>query len=177
MIRRPPRSTLFPYTTLFRSSHMRAPDEVDCGRGYEWWLMREARRRNPHIKLGALPWAFPGWVTPWSQEHVDYVISWLRCARRHGLEIDHVGGWNERGFEPGFFKRLDAQLPAAGFPDVKILADDSYTWGVATAMRADPAFAAAVDIVGQHYPCGIGASDSVSCTSSEDARALGKPLW
>src|SRR2546422_6914489 len=24
MIRRPPRSTLFPYTTLFRSSHMRA---------------------------------------------------------------------------------------------------------------------------------------------------------
>src|SRR3712207_8489442 len=26
MIRRPPRSTLFPYTTLFRSSYMEAPD-------------------------------------------------------------------------------------------------------------------------------------------------------
>src|SRR5256885_6091435 len=25
MIRRPPRSTLFPYTTLFRSDHLRAP--------------------------------------------------------------------------------------------------------------------------------------------------------
>src|SRR5256885_6918708 len=28
MIRRPPRSTLFPYTTLFRSEHLRAPMEV-----------------------------------------------------------------------------------------------------------------------------------------------------
>src|SRR5947199_6270725 len=28
MIRRPPRSTLFPYTTLFRSSNMRQVDEV-----------------------------------------------------------------------------------------------------------------------------------------------------
>src|SRR6266852_9800869 len=26
MIRRPPRSTLFPYTTLFRSQHLSAPD-------------------------------------------------------------------------------------------------------------------------------------------------------
>src|SRR5688572_32179165 len=30
MIRRPPRSTLFPYTTLFRS--------LLCGKRYAWWL-------------------------------------------------------------------------------------------------------------------------------------------
>src|SRR2546430_3639348 len=29
MIRRPPRSTLFPYTTLFRSSHDEASDQTD----------------------------------------------------------------------------------------------------------------------------------------------------
>src|SRR2546425_9541364 len=29
MIRRPPRSTLFPYTTLFRSRHARADEPVD----------------------------------------------------------------------------------------------------------------------------------------------------
>src|SRR5262245_65909773 len=29
MIRRPPRSTLFPYTTLFRSRGLRAGDQVD----------------------------------------------------------------------------------------------------------------------------------------------------
>src|SRR2546426_7370757 len=35
MIRRPPRSTLFPYTTLFRSVHGRhlLPVAVRCGRG------------------------------------------------------------------------------------------------------------------------------------------------
>src|SRR5256885_12720704 len=32
MIRRPPRSTLFPYTTLFRSRHAGDPDQVRTGR-------------------------------------------------------------------------------------------------------------------------------------------------
>src|SRR3712207_9532808 len=31
MIRRPPRSTLFPYTTLFRSSDAKSPDEALAG--------------------------------------------------------------------------------------------------------------------------------------------------
>lgn len=61
-------------------SHEREQGEVDCTRGYEWWLMKEARARNPEIKLGALIWSFPGWVVPWSQQHIDYVIDWLRCA-------------------------------------------------------------------------------------------------
>src|SRR3712207_7454009 len=30
MIRRPPRSTLFPYTTLFRSYRLRCPSEILC---------------------------------------------------------------------------------------------------------------------------------------------------
>src|SRR5258707_10832916 len=33
MIRRPPRSTLFPYTTLFRSKHAQAPGRARLGRG------------------------------------------------------------------------------------------------------------------------------------------------
>src|ERR1017187_10986753 len=31
MMRRPPRSTLFPYTTLFRSLHVGVADELDVG--------------------------------------------------------------------------------------------------------------------------------------------------
>src|SRR2546430_10673002 len=42
MIRRPPRSTLFPYTTLFRS----APDEVED-------LRRGRRHADLHVVLGA----------------------------------------------------------------------------------------------------------------------------
>jgi len=31
-------------------------------RGYEGWLMREARRRNPAIYLDVLQWGAPGWI-------------------------------------------------------------------------------------------------------------------
>src|SRR2546425_8095048 len=51
MIRRPPRSTLFPYTTLFRS-HM-----VDFFTSFEWW------KTEPHDELvnnGAFCLAEPG---------------------------------------------------------------------------------------------------------------------
>src|SRR5690554_7544783 len=44
MIRRPPRSTLFPYTTLFRSS------------GYRWRLLRDGRRwRSPSFSIASWP--------------------------------------------------------------------------------------------------------------------------
>ena len=29
-------------------------------RGYEFWLMKEARNRNPRIMLDCLPWSYPG---------------------------------------------------------------------------------------------------------------------
>lgn len=40
---------------------MRTPDEVDCTRGYEWWLMAEAKERNPEIAFYGLAWGAPGW--------------------------------------------------------------------------------------------------------------------
>src|SRR2546425_6631109 len=35
MIRRPPRSTLFPYTTLFRSKQIAGTDASECGEGLQ----------------------------------------------------------------------------------------------------------------------------------------------
>jgi hypothetical protein len=32
-------------------SHMHERDDLSCNRGYEWWLMAEAKKRNP----GAFP--------------------------------------------------------------------------------------------------------------------------
>ena len=43
-------------------SHMRHRSDHDYNRGYEWWLMEEAHRRNPNIILDALPWGAPGWI-------------------------------------------------------------------------------------------------------------------
>src|SRR2546425_6001805 len=56
MIRRPPRSTLFPYTTLFRSVHMRLDDEYDrgCRRrgGVVGELADAARDEHANVPLG-----------------------------------------------------------------------------------------------------------------------------
>ena len=41
---------------------MRSANEIDCNRGYEWGLMKEATKRNPNITLYGLPWAWPAWL-------------------------------------------------------------------------------------------------------------------
>ena len=43
-------------------SHMRTRQDHDYSRGYEWWLMEEAHRRNPKIILDSLAWGAPGWI-------------------------------------------------------------------------------------------------------------------
>src|SRR3712207_8984022 len=73
MIRRPPRSTLFPYTTLFRSP---APDRADrgarrgCGGRAGGGLCRESRRPGG----GATPTA-PGGDAQRSEEHTSELQS------------------------------------------------------------------------------------------------------
>src|SRR5258708_15749697 len=46
MIRRPPRSTLFPYTTLFRSRQSTATQFTTLPRGIETFHLSETRPRN-----------------------------------------------------------------------------------------------------------------------------------
>src|SRR5438105_4484888 len=41
-------------------SHMHTATDLGCNRGYEWWLMAQAKARNPAIKLAALSWGAPG---------------------------------------------------------------------------------------------------------------------
>ncbi len=37
-------------------SHMHSRDDLGCDRGYEGWLMSEAKKRNPEIKTWGLSW-------------------------------------------------------------------------------------------------------------------------
>src|SRR5437899_7152543 len=46
MIRHPPKSTLFPYTTLFRSQNGRAKHHISCA-PHRAWLADEARKDWP----------------------------------------------------------------------------------------------------------------------------------
>eukprot|EP00928_Gymnodinium_smaydae_P079276 TRINITY_DN63246_c0_g1_i1.p1 TRINITY_DN63246_c0_g1~~TRINITY_DN63246_c0_g1_i1.p1 ORF type:complete len:772 (+),score=156.27 TRINITY_DN63246_c0_g1_i1:85-2400(+) len=91
-------------------SHMHGAGDENYERGYEWWLMKEAKKRNPDIKLYGLPWGFSGAVDPQANSEstetrafadvkrtANYTLSWLLGAKRvHGLDIDFVGQWNEK---------------------------------------------------------------------------------
>ena len=61
---------------------------VNCDAGYEWWLMEQAKARNPNIKLYGLAWGAPGWIGSgnfWSTDMINYLVAWLNCAKSHGL--------------------------------------------------------------------------------------------
>ena len=152
---------------------------VNCNAGYEFWLAEQAKLRNPKIKLYALAWAAPGWIGGgkfWSPEMVDYLMTWMGCAQAHGLTIDYLGGWNERGFDKAWYENLHSVL-AAKYPHTQVVGDDS-DWEVADAITGDPSFAKAVDIVGVHYSChGGDGGDANSCHSTQNGLATGKPLW
>jgi hypothetical protein len=161
-------------------SHMPGPNTVDCNRGYQWWLMKEARKRNPGIIIYAQQWSAPGWLDGvWTQENIDYNLSYLKCAEQHGLKIDYIGGWNEKGFDPDWFIELDKALEE-NYPYVKIpAADEIYQqpddWPVADSMAADSRFEKAVDQIAMHWPCRW-RTRYRNCPSNDLARELGEPL-
>src|SRR5438309_5182873 len=88
MIRRPPRSTLFPYTTLFRSRddlHLRRPDR-GSGQGERGEVRRSAGRDRGALCAGAR-----------SEEHTSELQSQFHLVCRLLLEKkkkeDHVESW------------------------------------------------------------------------------------
>jgi hypothetical protein len=155
--------------------------QVDCNAGYEWWLMAQAKERNPNIKFYGLEWGAPGWFTGgfWSQDNVNYLLSWLGCAEQHGFTISYLGGEDESGYNKTFYEELHQALRDHGY-GTQVVASDDHTppdyWAVATDMKTDPAFSSAVDILGEHDIC-VWRTLYQQCYASQDALDSGKPLW
>eukprot|EP00051_Salpingoeca_urceolata_P008306 m.104938 g.104938 ORF g.104938 m.104938 type:complete len:1154 (+) comp15683_c0_seq1:127-3588(+) len=165
--------------------HMRHPDEVDCTRGYEWALMKEAVARNPAITLYGLPWGFAGWLgfgttNPYHNVSAtaDYVARWVECGRDvHGLNVSVLGLWNEawqaRGrptSEPWEYAlALRLRLDAGGLGHVRIVVPDGDIGFAAADVRGNATLFAVTDVLGQHYPGTRG--------STPAERALGLALW
>ena len=151
---------------------------VDCNVGYEFWLMEQAKARNPNIKLYGLAWGAPGWIGGgnfWSTDTINYLVSWLNCAKSDNLSIDYLGGWNERGYNVSWYEQLRSALNTSGYGNVQIVAADS-DWSVANDVDSNPSFASAVGIIGTHYPCGYRSSQS-NCAVPSAATSSGKTLW
>src|SRR3712207_8432195 len=79
MIRRPPRSTLFPYTTLFRSLTARRGDAL--GRAMRASIEQriaggaEAAAGRVHLERGDTMWSFANRVLDRSEEHTSELQS------------------------------------------------------------------------------------------------------
>jgi hypothetical protein len=160
-------------------SHQHTATDLNCGRGYEWWLMEQAKARNPAIKLYGLAWGAPGWIgngTFFSTDMINYYISFLDCAKNsHGLTIDYLGGWNERGNNTSWYESFRTALNSHGYTNVLLVADDT-SFAPADNVVSDPAFAAAIGVLGSHYVCGYRGAQS-TCPSSANAIASGKKVW
>ncbi len=158
-------------------SHMRTRTDENYTRGYEWWLMKEAKARNPKIILDALPWGAPGWIGNgkyYSQDMANYIVKFIQGAKKqHGLEINYVGIWNEANYDVGYIKLLRKTLDAAGL-STKIVAADLYEnqWKITDDLDADPVLKQAVFAIGVHYARVAG-----NFYVTTDALESGKPLW
>jgi len=166
-------------------SHMRTPSDHDSSRGYEWWLMVEAHKRNPHTLLEILPWGAPRWVNPdptakslYTSKMADYVVDFIQTAKRdYGLEIGVTGIWNEKVYDATYVKELYRKLKEQHLA-TKIICCDEYPgegagqFAIADEILKDPELAAAIDVIGVHYPREHG-----TLTTTDAARRTGKPLW
>jgi hypothetical protein len=166
-------------------SHMHTRDDLSCARGYETWLISQAKARNPAILTYGLSWGVPRWVGDgrgngtgfYSPDNWLYHTRWLECVRNTtGVTVDYMGTWNEKPpASTDFVIGLRAALDAAGFAGTRLsLFDGDYsTNNLVAAALASPAFNASFVSVGRHYPCdapfpAIEASIRKAYWSSED---------
>ena len=161
-------------------SHMHSRDDLNFNRGYEWWLMREAKKRNPDLSLDACAWGCPAWVGGgnfWSQDMCDYYVKWIQGLKQaHGLELDAIGCRNEKGVSEDFAKQFRATLDANGLQRVKIHGFDNwdkskFDW--TRDLTNDPELRKAVAILSNHTMADMPTPDKVRQLADD----LDKPIW
>lgn len=162
-------------------SHKHTREDLNYSRGYTWWIMQEAKRRNPDLTLDGTAWSAPGWIGDgkfWSQDAADYYVSWLKGLRDvYGLEFSAIGCRNEKGADYDFVKLFRKTLDANGFSELKIHAFDNWYKGKLDFLKdmlSDKELCEAVDIIGGHV---FYEGEPVSAEERAMAEKLGKPIW
>jgi galactosylceramidase len=178
-------------------SHMHSRNDLDYTRGYTWWVMQEAKKRNPALTLDGTAWSGPGWLGDngmrfpqngrkanepefFSPDAADYYVSWLKGLRAvYGLELDAIGSRNEKGVSYDFVKTLRARLNANGYGHVKIHSFDNWydpnKYDFVKDMPDDKELRDSIDIISAHV--NVLDKSKVPPAVREAAANMGKPLW
>jgi len=161
-------------------SHSHSRNDENYYRGYEWWIMSEAKKRSPAISLDGAAWSCPGWIGNgrfWSQDMCDYYVKWIKGLKtEHGLDMDAIGCRNEKGVSEDFIKMFKATLLSNGLSAVKLHGFDNwernkFDW--VKDMATDPVLKAAVDVVGNHTM----ADNATPADVKKMLDDMGKPIW
>jgi galactosylceramidase len=161
-------------------SHMHTRNDLNFSRGYEWWLMREAKKRNRDFTLDACAWGCPGWVGNghfWSQDMCDYYTKWIQGLKQvYGLDLDAIGCRNEKGVNENFAKMFRTTLDANGLRKVRIHGFDNwdktkFDW--TKDLNTDAELRKAVAILSNHTMATAPTPPEVR----QLAETLHKPIW
>jgi galactosylceramidase len=167
-------------------SHMHTRNDTNFQRGYEWFLIKEAKKRNPDITLDGVAWGCPYWIGNnnfWntnSTDMYDYYIQWIKGLKKtYGYDLDAIGCRNESGTNYTFAKQFRARLNAMGYSNVKLHAFDN--WGgtkydFVNTLTTDTALKNAVDIIGAHTIWNSTWSET-KIPLPANVLATGKPIW
>lgn len=170
-------------------THMRTRTDLNFTRGYEWWLMQQAKARNPNVALDCLAWGAPGWIgggNYYSQDMCNYIVNFIKGAQTNfGLNFNFTGTHNEAAVHTTWIKQLRSTLDSNGLQGVQLVAADEWggAWNIVTnasyGLLVDPALSNAIARVGAHYPQSMSPAVAQSCGkllwSSEDG--IGGSRW
>lgn len=157
-------------------------------RGYEFWLMKEAKDRNADLILEYLPWSFPGYLKPniYTKESAEYFVTFLDVAKRDwGLDIDWVAAAENENYtdRDWLVNEVRPLLDTRGYKNVKIQGpdDNSGDWQIFEELEKDAEFDKVIEAVGYHYISGREFTEDMvdgrGRPTTQKAKASGTPLW
>jgi galactosylceramidase len=158
-------------------SHMHTANDLNYQRGYEWWLIKQAKSRNPSLTLDGVAWGSPGWVgngSFWSTDMQNYYLKWIQGLKStYGYNMDGIGCRNEWGTNDSWLTQFKALLTSNNIT-AKVHGFDengATKWDFVNDFATNAAFKNAIDVCSAH------ATGNGSVPMPAAGLNSGKPLW
>lgn len=168
-------------------SHEHTSTDRNFNRGYEWWLMEQAKLRNPNILLDVTAWSAPAWVGGgnfFSNGTTTYLADYIAGAKSaHGLDLNYIGCRNEKGINENFLTTLRTTLNSAGLTAVGIHGFDNWEsatgsgspWNWVLDLNTNATLKTSVYAIGEHTTWGSSGAPPANIKAA--AKQAGKAIW